>query len=94
MGAATGSARFRIKSQGEAMMDNFRELEDKLLFLINEYSSLKSRNAELEAMMAEKIKEIEEANGKINGLIEDRERIRTKVDVLLEMLKEFDAVVA
>lgn len=75
-------------------MDNFRELEDKLLFLINEYSSLKSRNAELEAMMAEKIKEIEEANGKINGLIEDRERIRTKVDVLLEMLKEFDAVVA
>jgi hypothetical protein len=81
----------RIRYQ-EATMDNFRELEAKLVLLINEYSAVKSRNAELEAMTAEKIKEIEEANEKIKGLVEDRERIRAKVDTLLGMLKEFDTV--
>jgi hypothetical protein len=48
----------------------FKELENKLKNLIDEYSSLKKKNLEIEALLKNKGMELEEANNKIRGLKE------------------------
>ena len=66
----------------------FKELESKLKNLIDEYSSLKKKNLEIEALLKNKIMELEEANNKIRGLKEERDSVRTKVDSLLDLLQD------
>lgn len=66
----------------------FKELENKLKNLIDEYSSLKKKNLEIEALFKNKIMELEEANNKIRGLKEERDSVRTKVDSLLDLLQD------
>ena len=66
----------------------FKELENKLKNLIDEYSSLKKKNLEIEALLKNKIMELEEANNKIRGLKEERDSVRTKVDSLLDLLQD------
>lgn len=66
----------------------FKELESKLRNLIDEHSSLKKRNLEIEAELKNKIMELEEVNNKIRGLKEERDSVRTKVDSLLDLLQD------
>ena len=66
----------------------FKELENKLKNLIDEHASLKKKNLEIEALLKNKIMELEEANNKIRGLKEERDSVRTKVDSLLDLLQD------
>lgn len=66
----------------------FKELENKLKNLIDEYASLKKKNLEIEALLKNKGMELEEANNKIRGLKEERDSVRTKVDSLLDLLQD------
>ncbi len=66
----------------------FKELENKLKNLIDEHSSLKKKNLEIEALLKNKGMELEEANNKIRGLKEERDSVRTKVDSLLDLLQD------
>jgi uncharacterized coiled-coil DUF342 family protein len=66
----------------------FKELENKLKNLIDEYSLLKKKNLEIETLLKNKGMELEEANNKIRGLKEERDSVRTKVDSLLDLLQD------
>ena len=66
----------------------FDELEKKISGLIGDYALLKKRNLELEELLQNKIRELEEANKKMGGLREERDAVRTKVDSLLGLLQE------
>ncbi len=66
----------------------FDELEKKINDLIVDYTLLKKRNLEIEALLQSKSTELEEANKKIGGLREERDAVRTKVDSLLDLLQE------
>lgn len=66
----------------------FNELEKKINGLIADHALLKKRNQELEGLLQNKSMELEEVNKKIGGLKEERDVIRTKVDSLLDLLRE------
>lgn len=65
----------------------FKELEDKIKDLIEDYSLLKERNQKLEELLTKKSGELEEAEGRIRKLNEERDAIRAKVDSLLGMMQ-------
>jgi len=64
----------------------FNELEEKVKSIIKEYALLKKRNEELEVLLKSKDGELEEVRNKIGMLNEERDSVRTKVDLLLDML--------
>jgi len=66
----------------------FKELESKLKNLIEEYSSLKKRNLEVETLLKNKVTELGEEHNQIRGLKEERDSVRTKVDSLLDLLQD------
>ena len=68
----------------------FEELENRIKYLIDEYTLLKKKNHELEELIKSKGWELEEANNKIGGLNEERIIIRTKVDSLLDLLQDIN----
>lgn len=69
----------------------FSELESKISGLLGDYALLKKRNLELEEELLNRSKELEEANLKMEGLREDKDAVRTKVDSLLDLLQEIKA---
>lgn len=69
----------------------FKELEDKITGLIEDYSLLKERNQKLEELLTKKGRDLEEAEGRIRKLNEERDAIRTKVDSLLGMMQNINA---
>lgn len=69
----------------------FSELESKISGLLGDYALLKKRNIELEEELQNKTRELEEANSKMEGLKEDKDAVRTKVDSLLDLLQEIKA---
>ena len=66
----------------------FDELEKKITGLVQDHALLKKRNLELEKLMQNKSMELEEVNKQIGGFREERDAIRTKVDLLLDLLRE------
>ena len=66
----------------------FKELEEKITKIIEETAVLKTRSQELEELLKNKDRELEEANKKLKGLNEERETVRTKVDSLLDLLQD------
>lgn len=68
----------------------FKELEDKITGLIEDYSLLKERNQKLEELLTKKGGDLEEAEGRIRKLNEERDAIRTKVDSLLGMMQNIN----
>jgi len=66
----------------------FNELEKKINGLIAGHALLKKRNLELEGLLQNKSMELDDLNKKIGGLREERDAIRTKVDSLLDLLRE------
>ncbi|MBN2539692.1 MAG: cell division protein ZapB [Deltaproteobacteria bacterium] len=71
-------------------MGRFNELEQKIKGIIEEYSVLKERNLELEKLLEGKSAELEEANNKIRALHNEKDAVRTKVDMLLDMLHDVE----
>jgi chromosome segregation ATPase len=69
----------------------FKELEERIKGLVEEYSSLKKRAKELEDLIEIKNGELKEANGKIAKLNEERDSVRNKVDTLLDLLEDINA---
>ncbi len=66
----------------------FSELESKINGLLGDYALLKKRNLELEEELQNKNRELEEASVKLEGLREDKDAVRSKVDSLLDLLQE------
>ena len=69
----------------------FKELEERIKGLVEEYSTLKKRTKELEDLIEIKNGELKEANGKIAKLNEERDSVRHKVDTLLDLLEDINA---
>ncbi len=69
----------------------FKELEERIKGLVEEYSTLKKRTKELEDLIEIKNGELREANGKIAKLNEERDSVRHKVDTLLDLLEDINA---
>ena len=66
----------------------FEELEGKLKILVKEHVFQKERIQQLEELLKNKVREIEEANNKVRGLQEERDAVRVKVDSLLDLLQD------
>ena len=69
----------------------FKELEERIKGLVEEYNTLKQRTKELEELVAIKSGELKEANGTIAKLNEERDSVRHKVDTLLDLLEDINA---
>ncbi len=69
-------------------LDKFKELEERIQSIIEEYSLVKKRNGELEALLEGTNAELEKAKNRVRVLTEGEEAIRTKVDLLLDMLHD------
>jgi chromosome segregation ATPase len=69
----------------------FKELEERIKGLVEEYNTLKKRTKELEGLVEIKTGELREANGKIAKLNEERDSVRHKVDTLLDLLEDINA---
>ncbi|MFA4916719.1 MAG: cell division protein ZapB [Syntrophales bacterium] len=70
----------------------FQELEEKIKYLVNEYSLLKKRNQDLEELLRNKDLELGETSVKVEKLDEERNAVRTKVDSLLGLLQDIDVL--
>ena len=73
-----------------AKLERFGELEQKIRGLVEEYSVLKERNLELEKLLEGKSAELEEANNRTRVLNNEKDAVRTRVDVLLDMLRDIE----
>ncbi|MDO9514971.1 MAG: cell division protein ZapB [Syntrophales bacterium] len=71
-------------------LERFGELERKIRGIVEEYSTLKNRNQELERLLEEKNAQLEKAESKARVLNEQEDAVRTKVDVLLDMLRDIE----
>ncbi len=69
----------------------FDELAKKINGLLEDYAALKRKNLELEGLLQNRETELEEANKKLGGWKEERDAVRTKVDSLLDLLREIKA---
>ena len=69
----------------------FKELEERIKGLVEEYHTLKKRTKELEELVAIKNGELKEANGTVAKLNEERDSVRHKVDTLLDLLEDINA---
>ena len=69
-------------------LDKFKELEERIQSIIEEYSLVKKRNGELEALLEGTNAELEKAKNSVRVLTEEEEAIRSKVDLLLDMLHD------
>jgi uncharacterized coiled-coil DUF342 family protein len=68
----------------------FKELEEKIKGLVEEYTLLNNKKTELENLIKLKDGELKEAENKIRKLNEERESVRHKVDSLLGMLEDIN----
>jgi len=71
-------------------LERFGELEQKIRGIVEEYSTLKNRNQELERLLKEKDARLEEAESRAQVLNEQKDAVRTKVDMLLDMLNDIE----
>ena len=56
---------------------NFSALEEKIKELIKEKATLRKRNQELEELLKQREREIQEVSIKLEGLEEERDAVRT-----------------
>lgn len=69
-------------------MEKFGELELTIRSMVDEYFVLKKRNNELEKLYEGVHKELEVTKQKLNVMSNEKEKVRLKVDGLLEMLRD------
>ena len=73
-------------------MERFGELEQKIRGIVGEYSTLKDRNRELEKLLEGKSTELEEVKNRVKVLNDEKDAVRTKVDILLDMLHDVEVL--
>ncbi len=71
-------------------LERFGELERKIREIVEGCSTLKNRNQELERLLEESNARLEEAERKTHTLSEQKDAVRTKVDTLLDMLRDIE----
>lgn len=71
-------------------MGKFGELEGKIRNLMAQYDGLKKRNQELEILLNNKSLELEEVKNQLEGINEERDASRTKIDSLLDLLQDIN----
>ncbi|MBW2599042.1 MAG: cell division protein ZapB [Deltaproteobacteria bacterium] len=71
-------------------MERFGELEQKIRGIVEEYSTLKDRNRELEKLLEGKSAELEDTNNRIRAFNNEKDVLRTRVDSLLDMLRDVE----
>ncbi|MDD5711697.1 MAG: hypothetical protein PHY31_02940 [Smithellaceae bacterium] len=76
-----------IKDGLKVELVKFNELEEKIGKMLAEHKALRKQNQDLEELLKNKGWELEEAKKRIEGLAEERDAIRTKVDSLLDLLQ-------
>ena len=69
----------------------FRELEQRIKGLVEDYNTLKKKTKELEELVEIRSSELREANNKITKLNEERDSVKQKVDTLLDLLEDINA---
>lgn len=69
----------------------FKELEERIKGLVEEYNLLKKRTKELEELIEIQSGELKEANSRIAKLNEERDSVRNRVDTLLDLLEDINA---
>jgi len=69
----------------------FRELEERIKGLVEDYNALKKRTKELEELVEIRSGELREANNKIAKLNEERDSVKQRVDTLLDLLEDINA---
>ena len=68
----------------------FKELEEKIKNILNEYNLLKKKNQELEGRLKNTSLELEGAKDRLKELQEEKDGIHAKVDSLLKLLQDID----
>ncbi len=71
-------------------LERLSELEGRIRGIVEECSSLKDRNQELQKMLDEKNAQLEEIKDSRRVLNEQKDAVRVKVDMLLDMLKDVE----
>jgi len=71
-------------------LERFSELEQKIKRILEEYSTLKDRNRELEKLLEGKSTELEEMKSRVRVLNKEKDAVRTGVDKLLDMLHDIE----
>lgn len=71
-------------------LERFGELEQKIRKLVEEHSVLKERNLDLEKLLKGESAELEDASSRIRALNNEKDAVRTKVDMLLDMLRDVE----
>lgn len=71
-------------------LGRFSELEQKIKRILEEYSTLKDRNSELEKLLEGKSTELEEMKSRVRVLNKEKDAVRTGVDMLLDMLHDIE----
>lgn len=71
-------------------LEKLGELEQRIKRILEEYSTLKDRNRELEKLLEGKSTELEEVKNKTRVLNEEKDAVRARVDMLLEMLHDIE----
>ena len=71
-------------------LERFTELERRIREIVEASSALKNRNQELEGIVEEKRLQLEEAEKKVRILTDQTDAVRTKVDMLLDMLRDIE----
>ena len=79
------------RETGIVELVKFKELEERIKGLVEEYNALKKKTKELEDLIEIRNGELKEANGKIAKLNEERDSVRHKVDTLLDLLEDINA---
>ena len=72
-------------------LERFAELERRIREIVEASSTLKNRNQELERRVEEKCLQLEEAQNKVRILTDQTDAVRTKVDMLLDMLRDIES---
>ena len=72
-------------------LERFTELERRIRGIVEASSALKNRNLELERIVEEKCLQLEEAEKKVRILTDQTDAVRTKVDMLLDMLRDIES---
>ena len=72
-------------------LERFTELEGRIRGIVEASSALKNRNQELERRVEEKRLQLEEAEKKVRILTDQTDAVRTKVDMLLDMLRDIES---
>lgn len=72
-------------------LERFTELERRIRGIVEASSALKNRNQELERIVEEKRLQLEESEEKVRILTDQTDAVRTKVDMLLDMLRDIES---